>query len=396
MLGKGIFKKKQNTDLKESFEHLQREISEATRFVRQIEEGNLEATFNEDATGELSESLVRMRDHIKKINAEENQRNWITTGLAKFADILRNTDQDDGSTIYDTIVSNLVKYMGANQGGLFSLNDDNENDIFIEMLSCYAYDRKKFDEKKILVGEGMVGQVYLEGKTTYLKVVPEHYINITSGLGKATPKNILIVPLKINDKVYGVLELASFNLFEEYQINFVEKLGENIASAISNTKNIIKTKELLESSQMQSEMLRAQEEEMRQNMEELQATQEQMERKQNDVEKLNDKLSKNEDILKKALEKAKEKEKDIITKNAEIEAREAAITKKLSEVEFYQTEAVSKKEELEKITKKLESNQQILVKANMKSKEVQTDLKKQLLEKETKIKELEQQLKEKA
>ncbi|HTJ52229.1 MAG TPA: PAS domain-containing protein, partial [Cyclobacteriaceae bacterium] len=100
----------------------------------------------------------------------------------------------------------------------------------------------------------------------------------TSGLGQATPRCVFIVPLKVNDIIYGVLELASFEPYQEYEREFIEKVCETIASSIATVKISDQTKYLLEQSQLQAEAMRSQEEEMRQNMEELQATQEGMER----------------------------------------------------------------------------------------------------------------------
>jgi len=276
----------------ESIEVMIDGMKEKAIFAEKIGQGKYDTAFtllsNEDNMGI---SLVKMRDNLQKSAEDDYKRNWATEGLAKFAEILRNNNNGSStSLLYDETISNLVKYMGANQGGLFIVNDDNENDIYLELVSCYAYERKKFMEKRIEIGEGILGQAYLEEEYVYITEVPQDYVHITSGLGEVTPSCILCVPLKVNDKIYGLVEFASFKNFETYQIDFVNKLGENIASTISNSKINDKTFKLLEISKIQTEEMKSQEEEMRQNMEELQATQEEMERKEREYKNLIDNL----------------------------------------------------------------------------------------------------------
>jgi PAS domain S-box-containing protein len=144
----------------------------------------------------------------------------------------------------------------------------------------------------------MVGQCFLEGETTYLTNIPSEYVHITSGLGETNPTTLLVVPLKINEEIVGVLELASIKPMEQHQIDFIERLAETVASSINSVKINESTRILLEQSQQQAEEMRAQEEEMRQNMEELQATQEQIHRKNEEVENLLSQSSQNEESMK--------------------------------------------------------------------------------------------------
>lgn len=299
LMGKGIMPKKhikeRNDEIGEmaaALNALIRGLKETTDFSLEIGKGNFDSQFvplsDED---DLGNALLEMRTNLKHAKEEETrrqkedqQRNWASQGIAKFSDILRQNNDNMEKLSYD-VISNLVKYCEANQGGLFLINDDDPNNQYIELSAAYAFSRKKFLEQKIEIGVGLVGRAIQESETIYITDVPNDYITITSGLGDDNPKSILIVPLVVNETVYGVIEMASFKEFEKYQIDFVEKIGENIAATLSTVKINIKTARLLETTRQQAEEMRAQEEEMRQNMEELQATQEESARREAELEK---------------------------------------------------------------------------------------------------------------
>ncbi len=249
-------------------------------FALEVGKGSFDndiSVFNNE--GEIGRSLAEMRDSLKKVSEEAVIRNWSNKGFAEFGDLLRKYSNDI-TTLSDHVVTYMVKYLNANQGSLFIVDRNNDGEVTLKLSATYAYDRKKFIDKTIEPGQGLVGQVYLEKESIYLKDIPQDYVTITSGLGKATPKSILIVPLKVNEEIFGVIEIGSFQELQDHERDFIEKISENIASSIQAVKINEQTRALLNESQEMTEQMRSQEEEMRQNMEELQATQEEMERTQ--------------------------------------------------------------------------------------------------------------------
>ncbi len=291
-LSLGIFPEKINIprkdeigDIAASVNNLIVGLRKTADFAAEIGKGNYDyeyAPLSQDDV--LGNSLLETRENLKnaanenaKRKIEEEERNWATTGLAEFSDILR-LDYKNIEDLGFKIIQKLIKYLDINQGGLFIVNDENQSQKFLEMVACYAFDRQKFVELKINPGEGLVGACFLERKTTHIKKVPDSYIRITSGLGEANPTSLLLVPLVLNEEIFGVIELASFKIFPKYKIDFVEKVAESIASAISNAKTNAKTQKLLHQSQLQAEQMILQEKEMKQNLEEMQATQEEMQR----------------------------------------------------------------------------------------------------------------------
>lgn len=255
-------------------------LEKASDFAAKIGQGIFESSYKPASEHDkLGYALITMRDKLVEVNKEDKKRNWATEGLAKFSELLRN-DQDDMRRLSNAIISHLVNYLEANQGGIFIVNDDNSKDVHLEMVAMYAWNKKKFTEKRIEKGEGLAGQAWLEKEIIYMKEVPDNYVEITSGLGHATPRSIMVIPLKLNGEIFGVMELASFKEYEPFEREFVIRLAETIAATISSAKVNERTKRLLEQSQQQAEELRSQEEEMRQNMEEMQATQEEIARKE--------------------------------------------------------------------------------------------------------------------
>ncbi len=230
----------------------------------------------------LKEKLRIAKDEDKKRAIETEKRRWINEGLANFGDILRQNN-DNLEQLSLNLITHLVKYLNATQGGLFLLNDENKENVFLELKSAIAYNRRKFLDKKIELGEGLVGTCAIEKKTILLTEIPEEYLEITSGLGDANPTCLLIVPLNLEEETLGVIELASFNEFKDYEVEFVEKISESIASTLTAVKVNERTSELLAQSQKQAAEMSEQEEEMRQNMEELQATQEEASRRETEI-----------------------------------------------------------------------------------------------------------------
>lgn len=263
-----------------------------TEFAKSIGEGNLNASLtllsDEDILGK---SLIEMSDSLRKAAEEENarkiedqKRRWVNEGLAKFGDILRQNN-DNLSKLGDELIKNLVWYLNASLGGVFVKNEDNQPVTF-DLSSAFAYDRNRYLFKSFEEGEGLIGTCAVERNTIFLTEIPQDYIEITSGLGDTNPSSLLIIPLIIEDDVLGVIELASLKKFEDFEIEFVEKLGQSIASTLRTVRINQKTSELLKKSQEQTEIMVSQEEEMRQNMEELQATQEEAARKALEMEGL--------------------------------------------------------------------------------------------------------------
>ncbi len=300
--------KPKNDELKgisNSGNQLAENLKKASDFAQKIGEGNLEADFDAVGTEDvLGNSLLQMREKLKAFANQESKRDWANKGISDINKILQESKKDLDEICSELLIY-IVKYIQANQGLFFLVEEEEDTEEpYLELRSAYAWNRKKYNSKRIEFGEGLTGQAWAEQDIVYLEEIPNDYIEITSGLGKANPKSILIVPLIHNGKTFGMLELASFNLYETHHIDLLASFAEGIASSLSSIRSNEHTVQLLEKTQLQAKNISEQEASLRKKILELNEVNEAMTEKQKELEQ-------NEQKLREMAEQAKQKEKEI-------------------------------------------------------------------------------------
>lgn len=176
--------------------------------------------------------LERTLTELRKSREEDKKRNWETKGLARFTNLMRSKAEKD--TLYRILLSGIVKYVEAHMGGFYLIQENEEGSSQIELVSCYAFSRKKYEKKSFERGEGLIGQVVVNQKTLILKDLPPDFFKIDIGLGQAFPRTLLIIPLSFHGQTEGVLELAFIREPEPFKVQFLEKLSENIGAIIAS------------------------------------------------------------------------------------------------------------------------------------------------------------------
>jgi len=277
----GRYTKDEIGKIEKSVDELIEGLTKTNEFALEIGKGNFDARYNLlSDDDQLGKSLIEMRENLQQAQIEESKKheedkeqNWITQGITKLGDILRQNHNDIEELSLNILIY-LINYLNAQQGVFYLINDNDKNHITYDKIASEGYSQKIQLQKSYESGEGFIGQCAYEGDKIYFENVPEKYVKITSGLGESLPGSIIIFPLKLNDEILGIIQIDSLNKLKKYEIDFIDKVSDTIASTINGVRINIKTTQLLEQSQQQSEELAAQEEEMRQNMEEMEATQE--------------------------------------------------------------------------------------------------------------------------
>lgn len=280
-------------EIARSTNHLLEGLRDKAHFAEAIGQGDLTASYDADEGDILGQSLKAMQASLRAASKREeaqrhieNQQAWATKGVAEFSELFRkNTDSID--TFSYQMVRALVEYVGANVGAVFLLEEDGATrPKYYRMAASHAYEVRRYKDHRIELGEGLVGRCGLEKKRILLTDIPSDYVKIASGLGQSTPRALLLVPMMVSEELVGVLEVASFSLFEEYEIRFIESIAGTFAGTLLTVKGNQRTQLLLQEAQEQSKTMREQEDAMRQNLEELRAIQEENEQQKAVTESL--------------------------------------------------------------------------------------------------------------
>jgi hypothetical protein len=192
----------------------------------------------EHKNSQMQQDQLQLKEYIQKVEEAqeiEKKRQWVSQGVTTFTEMLRT--QRNSEALYDKLISTVVKTLEANQGAFYLVSDTSDSPV-IELKACYAYNRKKWIDKQLEPGEGLVGQCYLEKEMLYLTDVPQGYTYITSGLGDATPTSLLLVPLISEERVEGILEIASFVALPEHKLTYIETISSIFGSHLFNEKMV--------------------------------------------------------------------------------------------------------------------------------------------------------------
>ena len=235
---------------------------------------------------EQRQARIEIRE---KADALERQ-NWLRTGQAELNERMRG--EKNIELLCRDIITGLSEYVGANAGAFYLLEDKR-----MRIAGRYAYRKFKAECAEFSMGEGLVGQAAVDGKKHLLKDVPEDYLVIGSALGAAKPEAVFILPVKLNGRVRGVIELCSLAPFSETQLELLDLVNESVAIAIQTANSRDQLRLLLEETQQQSEELNQQQEELRTANEELEESQERLKAQQEELEVTNEELEEKNDML---------------------------------------------------------------------------------------------------
>jgi PAS domain S-box-containing protein len=141
------------------------------------------------------------------------------------------------------------------------------------MLCSYAYRERKALNQYFDIGQGLVGQCAMERAPITLLQPPADYVRIGSSLGEAVAHTITVLPILRNERLLGVLELATFKGFDTSELALIDALMPLLATNLEILERNVKTNKLLDETREQARYMQQQAAQLEKQTEELEAQQ---------------------------------------------------------------------------------------------------------------------------
>ncbi|WP_253201205.1 HAMP domain-containing protein [Sphingomonas quercus] len=244
-----------------------------------VTKGDLTRSIAVEASGEmaaLKDNINEMIRNLKDQTLKNAEQDWLKTNLARFSRMLQG--ERDLSTVSNLIMTELAPLVGAQYGVFYVTNRDGDETV-LELAASYGAENRQALKPVFQLREGLVGQAAADKRSILLQEVPADFIRIGSGLGEARPANITILPALFESEVKAVIELASFNEFNETHQNFLDQLMESVGIVLNTIAATMRTEGLLKQSQLLTQELQARQTELTTKQEELHNTNEELEEK---------------------------------------------------------------------------------------------------------------------
>lgn len=258
---------------------------------------------------------------LRKAERETAGKNWMLEGTGELVKamqgnkVLRDLSQ--------TIITRLTDYLNVPLGALYVMDNDT---VSLRMVGSYAINKNEAEITTIQTGHGIVGQAAADKKMIQLQDLKPQFFNMATTFGDIRPAYVLAFPFMFEDRVIGVIELGSMQIFSQQQKQYLELIADSVAVALVSARSREEIKQLLEETQRQAEELEAQQEELRQANEALHAktdllehSQTELRMQQVELQQANTELEEKADMLEQQKHKLEHAKEEIEQQAREVE-----------------------------------------------------------------------------
>ena len=261
-------------------ENLTNQVRSIADVATAVTKGDLTRSIAVEASGEmaaLKDTINEMIRNLKDQTLKNAEQDWLKTNLARFSRMLQG--ERDLATISNLIMSELAPLVNAQYGVFYVASANDSDDASLDLVASYGAGNPDSMKPRFALREGLIGQAAADKRPMRLDNVPGDYIRIGSGLGEGRPAHVNILPALFEDEVKAVIELASFEEFNETHHSFLSQLMETVGIVLNTIAATMRTEELLKESQLLTQELQTRQTELTTKQEELHSTNEELQEK---------------------------------------------------------------------------------------------------------------------
>lgn len=295
---------------------LTRPIHELTHLMTQLAAGDHTIEVPRQARQDEIGSISRALQVFKRITIQAFDRNWVKSNVGEVSSELQAVQSPRAFAA--RLVSSAAPRLDCALAAFYLYRDDAS---ILQRLGSYGLIDPEVSSADIKLGEGLVGTCAQERKAIVLQQVPPDYFRITSGLGDTLPRSVMLLPVLSNDRLLGVIELASLQPFSEVHHNFLDELLPVLGLSLDNLLRANRTQQLLEETQAQSEELQSSEEALRVQQEELRAINDALQANSTELEQQSARLRSSEEELRVQAEELQASNEELREKSERLNAQ---------------------------------------------------------------------------
>jgi CheY-like chemotaxis protein/putative methionine-R-sulfoxide reductase with GAF domain len=200
---------------------------------------------------------------ITKLKLRE--QDWVRSGQRDLA--ARMQGEQSPRSLGEQVLRFLCEYLEVPVGVLYVA----EQDDGLSRLASYAAGQDPLGPARVAPGDGIVGQAFKDRRVLRLDDLPDGYLRVSSALGQASPRHLVVVPAIVDDRVQAVIELGFLHPVGFSDMDLLGAVAELVASGIRSSRYRARLEDFLAETQRQSEALRRQQEKLRITNEELES-----------------------------------------------------------------------------------------------------------------------------
>lgn len=313
-------------ELEDSHEEMDNRIAVIQGIANRISSGDYQMRLDDtekDELGSLAVSLNTMAESLQYSFSLLADKEWLQSGIARLND--KMVGEKNVEELASDIIEEIVE-LTHSQVAAFYLTEEDRSLTLTASYSLLA-DKK---HKNIKLGEGIIGQCILSGKTILINDIPEGELTISFAAGNTRPRNVIALPIFRDGIIIGAMEFGTLQPYTPLELDFLNSISNNIGIALHVSQNRKKLQEFLEETQAQAEELQAQHREL---------------------EGLNAELEAQTQRIQTSEEELRVQQEELLQSNQELEERTSLLEEKNQLIQERNLDIQHKAEQLEQSTK---------------------------------------------